>query len=439
MIINIFLFIFEAIFALVLIKIFLFNEKYQRFFTSTFLLLFSILFIFVPLVLFCFLDNLTRVNSYLDQMYFSYESLFTAHFYTIFILSLFFLYSKIKFSTSETELISIKHYQNYVVAFYVSAAIAIAGIFFLFYGFGTLDVRSIWVAGRFGSIANSYSSIVISQYLISASMLTIGLFYFINFSYMRVILLTIVIGTLLFYSLITFDRKFIFYIASGILGGYFLKHRLIYIKKRWVFYAFIGVFLLSISQIIRDFLGSFLASNDLDFNLYFSNFLNDLIFFMEYGDISYFYRASIESVELTRNGAIEIGAVFWRNILFFIPSSLSFGIKPPDVSLIFAEAIGASGGGRIGNQPPGFYGLFLVSFGQILSILPISLFLLVCAFFDRLSQKRWINAPMAICGLFTALFLLRGDDSSAIYFLVFNYIIFLMSYIICVFFNHKSA
>ncbi|NDB80066.1 hypothetical protein EB155_09385, partial [archaeon] len=41
-------------------------------------------------------------------------------------------------------------------------------------------------SGAIGTIANSYSSIVISQYLISASMLTIGLFYLINFSYIRV-------------------------------------------------------------------------------------------------------------------------------------------------------------------------------------------------------------------------------------------------------------
>jgi hypothetical protein len=110
-----------------------------------------------------------------------------------------------------------------------------------------------------------------------------------------------------------------------------------------------------------------------------------------------------------------------RQLLFFLPADFSFGLKIEDISAIFSDAVDGGDEFRRGNMPPGLIGLFVLSFewygGWIVAIgLPFALRAM-----DSLIRRQSGILQIALISnmLSGMLLLLRGDDSSATYFIIF--------------------
>ena len=85
---------------------------------------------------------------------------------------------------------------------------------------------------------------------------------------------------------------------------------------------FILFLFIVVSQLARDMLVTYLTHTEMDLVAYLRDARTRLLFFIEYGDISYFARASLESIVVWyEHGVISIGALVSRNVLVFLPAS----------------------------------------------------------------------------------------------------------------------
>jgi len=76
-------------------------------------------------------------------------------------------------------------------------------------------------------------------------------------------------------------------------------------------------------------------------------------------------------------------------------------------------------------MPPGFFGLFVLSFGWFGGIILLSLFPILLKMLDNVVHRSSGISQIVIVShaLSTVLLLLRGDDSSATYFIIFSIIV----------------
>ena len=259
------------------------------------------------------------------------------------------------------------------------------------------------------------------QYFIAALSLTCALYVVAKKTKLNTLFFIAAFLAVILYSLITLDRKFIIFIVSGLVGGFYIKNKEVVLSaKSYVIFGFLFLFMI-ISQMARDMLGTFLTSDDMSISAYLQDSATQVIYFIEFGDISYFYRASLESIAvLFEHGIISPGAILIRNLLIFIPSSLSFDLKPPDLSATFSLFVNGFAGGREGNMPPGFFGLFVSSFGIYWSSIFIGFIPALLNKLDSLLRNsRFLELALGCSCVMSCLLTMRGDDSSAIYIPIF--------------------
>jgi hypothetical protein len=175
---------------------------------------------------------------------------------------------------------------------------------------------------------------------------------------------------------------------------------------------------LVISQFLRDALFRIALGQQLDF---FGELIRSQSYWVEYGDISYFYRASLEAIHQNINNHFLIPLGVARRILFFyLPASYSGGLKVEDIAATFSDVVDGGDAQRRGNMPTGLFGLFVISFGWFASMFLIPCLVLILRKLDtvfRRSSGVLRTAALSVF-VFSVVLSFRGDDSSGFYFTV---------------------
>jgi hypothetical protein len=226
---------------------------------------------------------------------------------------------------------------------------------------------------------------------------------------------------------ITKDRKWVIFLASGWLAGiYEISGRKLQINKRTVVILAVLFIIMVASQFIRDVLFRYILGQSIDMA---DEFIRWQSFLIEYGDISYFYRASLEAIHQNLNNGFSIPLGIVRRILFFfLPTSYSGGIKVEDISAIFSDVVKGGDALRRGNMPPGLFGLFVISFGWFASLFLIPAMAILLRKLDLIFRDGHgilRNATLALY-IFSIVMAFRGDESSFFYYTV-STILFLVA------------
>jgi hypothetical protein len=229
----------------------------------------------------------------------------------------------------------------------------------------------------------------------------------------------IAFAALLLHSFISKDRKWILFLASGLIAAIYDRsgRRLVVQKKvlPWIAVVFV---VLVVSGFIRDVGFRYWLAEEVDMIDEVDRWKTSLI---EYGDISYFYRASLEAIHQNlNNGFVVPFALVRRLALFIIPAPYSGGLKVDDISALFSDVVGGEDGRRRGNMPPGLYGLFVISFGWLASFVLIPLLAVFLRLLDQMIYRRdglFRNTVISLA-MFSIVLGFRGDDSSAFYYVM---------------------
>lgn len=300
--------------------------------------------------------------------------------------------------------------------------------FWMFFQSTGLSMAELLVASRFAWFESaSYNPLlaVASAYLISLTPL-----YFLLFLQSRnrnatdYLIMFLAIAALIMYGVVTKDRKWIFYLLSGWLASAYLKGgRSVRIgAKAAIFLSIVAVIIL-LSQILRDILPTLLTQQADGAGDSFSNSMSRL--FVE-SDLAYFYSASIEAIHQNLNNGFSIPLGLIRRLfLFFVPTSISFGVKVEDISAMFSDIVSGGDDIRRGNMPPGFFGLFILSFGFIPSVLLMPAVALAVRWLDTVLLRPVTLVTMNLLSflLVGIVFLFRGDESTVIYFPIFGLLV----------------
>jgi hypothetical protein len=296
------------------------------------------------------------------------------------------------------------------------------GVFLYVYSTG-LSVAELLVASRFEWFQNeNYSSLfsVVASYFIA---LTPVVTYLVA-KEKRWYLLLLIIAILVFYGVLSKDRKWLIFIASGLLASVYMRsgRRLAFTTKGVTALALLGL-ILAFWQVARGvvFNAILTGSDDL------ANDAKEMaIILLTKGDFPYYYNASMTAIHMNINEGYSIPlGLLSRQLFFFLPVDFSLGLKIKDISAIFSDAIGGEDGNRGGNMPPGLFGLFVLSFHWVGGIVLLTLFPIFLKMLDSVARKgRGVVQIAIVSHAFSAtLLLLRGDDSSATYFIVFSIIV----------------
>jgi hypothetical protein len=226
-------------------------------------------------------------------------------------------------------------------------------------------------------------------------------------------------GSLLLHSFISKDRKWVLFLASGMIAAaYDRSGRRLTIRKKFLPWIAATFFVLVISGFIRDVGFRYWMAENIDIVDEVDRWKTDLI---EYGDISYFYRASLEAIHQNlNNGFVVPFALVGRIALFIVPARYSGGLKVDDISAIFSDVVGGEDGRRRGNMPPGLFGLFVISFGWLASFAVMPLLTVLLRKLDRVfnSGQGLFRSVLISFAMFSIVLAFRGDDSSAFYYVM---------------------
>lgn len=304
-------------------------------------------------------------------------------------------------------------------------ACLVIGVFLYLYSTG-LSVSELLVASRFEWFLDAnYSPLlsVVASYFVALSPVLIYLAARDD----RWLLLTITLLVLLIYGALSKDRKWLIFIASGLLAARYVKTNLqiSLTGKGLAWLSLFGV-VLAFWQVVRGVLFNSLITGTSDLATEVPMMIEQLL---TRGDLPYYYNASATAIQmnLNENFSIPLG-VLRRQLFFFLPVDYSLGLKIEDISATFSDAVGGGDEVRRGNMPPGLIGLLVLSFewwgGLIVALgIPAGLRALD-AFIRRHTGATQIAVVSNI--LSATLLLLRGDDSSATYFVVFSIIVLLL-------------
>jgi hypothetical protein len=320
-------------------------------------------------------------------------------------------------STIGTSLLSIK----------IPLGLLIPVGFYLFYKSTGLSLPELFVASRFSWFESaSYNPLqaVAGAYLIALT--PVYLLLFLQSSERKrvdYLVLALVVAALLLYGVVTKDRKWIFYLLSGWLASSYLRGgRTVRISFRSMMLISVIVIVIVLSQILRDIIPQLLIAQDkpIDAGDGFAKSLSRI--FVE-SDLAYFYNATIEAIHQNVNHGffITLGLVR-RLFLFFLPTSMSMGMKVEDMSAIFSDVVSGGDDVRRGNMPPGLFGLFIVSFGFVVSCLLMPVLACILRALDVLFLRPLSLLTVNLLGflLVGIVFFFRGDESTVIYFPIFN-------------------
>ena len=309
-------------------------------------------------------------------------------------------------------------YQLNIAEIAAFLAVLFLGIYLYVYSTG-FSVGTLISASRFEWFKNqNYSPVayVISSYLIALSPVAIIL----ALPHRRTwwVVGAIIIG-LVFFGLLSKDRKWLIFIISALFAYTYLKNQFsIVLRPKIVLLGTVAVVILAFWQIGRGVIFDHLVTGTGDL-VY--NSQQMAINLLTRGDLPYYYNASITAIDMNLNFDFMIPfAILRRQFLFFLPASYSFGLKIEDISALFSDAIGAEDSTRRGNMPPGLFGLFILSFGWAGGIVTCSLIPFALRAIDRVIQtNRGLSSVVLVAHMLSStLLLLRGDDSSATYFII---------------------
>lgn len=303
--------------------------------------------------------------------------------------------------------------------------------FLLFYKSTGLSMAELLVASRFSwfeSASYNGTAAVAAAYLIAVT----PVYFFLyletrNRSKLDIAVAVLALGALLLYGIVTKDRKWIFYLMSAWLASAYMRGgRSIHIRLRSLMIVGGLLVVVLLSQILRDILPQLFMDQGTDLGARFEESLSRILF---ESDLAYFYSATIEAIHQNVNNGFYIAlGLIRRSLLFFVPTSLSFGLKVEDMSAIFSDVVGGGDEIRRGNMPPGFFGLFILSFGFVGSVLLMPVFALALRGADIVLRKPlgWVSLNVLSFLLVGVVFLFRGDESTVIYFPIFNLLVTVM-------------
>jgi len=404
--------------------------RFRHFASSLFFVVYTILYVIVPMVLHLVFDGATSIvagsTTKFEDRYVYY--LFNA--YGIALLSVFLLFGRIRTvptpgdasptpaTAPETPPESEQDTDHRRQA--SSAALMIIAGFLMFMyatGMGFIDLLYATRFAWFGESTLSLFWLTVSAYLLALS----GIFaYHVRVGTSRNHLLNLAcLAAIVLTGIMTKDRKWVIFLASGWLAGsYEREGRRLAIGRNGALALALLFCILLISQFIRDVLVRVAFGQEIvlaDEVARWSSFL------IEYGDISYFYRASLEAIHQNLNNDFIVWFALPRRILlFFLPTGLSSGLKPEDISAIFSDVVDGGDTLRRGNMPPGLFGLFVISFGWLASLFVIPTLAVLLKRLDVLFSAGTGMVRRVLLALYTFAVVLafRGDDSSAVYFVI---------------------
>ena len=401
-----------------------FSLKFKNYVPAVFILLYFPLFCVTPIMYHFIIGGAITINPGYENLIFKNPNIYAVyHLYNITFLLCFIIISKYLKKNNQiinsfsVELSKIQNIFLFIFLF--------IGVSLYVYSTG-LSISELLIADRFSWFLNSnYSSFnsVVASYFISLSPLVVYL-YIINKKYFY---LTLTILLLIGYGILSKDRKWLIFVFSGVFGAIYYKNGFkIILKKKIIFWSSLFGLILVFWQVFRDVLFTELLTGRGDF-LYHSKEMAKRLALK--GDLPYYYFSSITAIKMNMIDGFEIPfGIIRRQLFFFLPVDYSLGLKIKDISAIFSDALNAGDEIRSGNMPPGFIGLFVLSFkwwlGQfIYVIVPFFLY-----YFNKIARKNTkILQPVILSNCFSFFILfLRGDDSSATYFFVFNLIIFIL-------------
>jgi len=304
--------------------------------------------------------------------------------------------------------------------FYLSGLVVLIGVV-SFIQSTSMSLGEIFLASRFEWLREGNADITaltVSQYLIGLS----ALFAYANItcrSPNRVFSIAVYVslGLMIF---LTGERKWILFVGSGWLAGYFdLRGRAFYPSTKALVIAIVLVFLAFAWQF-----GRAVNWNELDsqsINEVTRDFRATVPRLLQEGDASYFYRASLDAIRLHEEKDLMYPLGLVRRLVFMpFPNEWTFGMKPEGIPFLFADELEAGSNIRRGNMPPGLIGLFVLSFGSLatLVIFPL-LVLLPLKVLDRFVSEGRGVARIGFWSVFTvtSVLLMRGS-TGGIYFLI---------------------
>jgi len=400
-----------------------FFKKCKNFATVFFLALYFLLFILEPLLLQLVFGGAKSIVRDMPLM-FEDEMIYHAlNVYGILILSTFSILSFVKFGNPPIN----KSVNISKVSVNSLGGLLIIGYFIFLYSTG-MSLEELFVSSRFSWFNESSAFIVgiaISHYFFSLTPVYLFSYLSVKKSFFVHIIFITSIALVVVYGVVSQDRKWLFYLISGAIAYLYKKSGNKLVLKGKYFAIGGGLFfILLISQFLRNYLARFISGQVS--TGFFEELVDWFSFLIEFGDISYFYRASAETIRQTFNeGIIEPLGVIRRNVLFFLPVGWSGGLKPEDLSAVFSDIVRGGDSVRRGNMPPGFFGLFVMSFGVSATAVIVCLIPFLVRKLDALflSLRGGFSLVFLSSYLSFLLLLFRGDDSSAFYFLIFGVIV----------------
>lgn len=403
-------------------------KKVRNYATTFFLIIYFLIFIIEPLILHVFFGG---ARSIVRDHYELFKDDVVYYYANAYGLTLMLIFTVMSLTVKEKAYTkAFVHVEDRASGWLWFLCLLMVLGFALFVKSTGSSINELLTGGRFSWFDNDNAwplGVAISHYLFSLTPVVIYLFCCGNRKIKELPIFLMAMMSVLAYGILSQDRKFVFYIFSAavalvyVWSGYKIK-----ISLKFVVPALVVFLFLFISQFVRDYFSRYMSGDVSNSRGALDELVEWLGFLLEYGDISYFYRASLEAIQQTVNmdDIIEPLALIRRNLLFFIPTGWTFGLKPEDLSAIFSDMIDGGDNIRRGNMPPGFFGIFVMSFGLVAS-LPIIGFLPY--FLKKLDlyirNKNGVFKQVLLASyLSLLLLLLRGDDSSAVYFIIFGFI-----------------
>lgn len=141
------------------------------------------------------------------------------------------------------------------------------------------------------------------------------------------------------------------------------------------------------------------------------------------GDATYFYRASLDAIQVNKNEQVLFPLGVVRRVLLLpIPEGWTFGVKPEGLPALFADVMGAETAARRGNLPPGLIGLFVLSFDYLFVtlFLPLLVIPMLIALDRYIVRSRKVMRNVVFASFAFASMLFMRGSTGGIYFLVFN-------------------
>lgn len=283
-----------------------------------------------------------------------------------------------------------------------------------------MSIRQLLVASRFSWLDNPGGDgllVLLGLYIISiVAPAAFHMFSSNRTSILKVASLLALVGIMI---AISGGRKWVLFIISGYIAAKYFYKGSFRFSPRDAFIvsgAFVFVFIWQAGRALADVslnnvLGIFVDSS---FRL-----------FME-GDVSYFYRASLEAISININeGVWHPFSVIRRLVFLPFPNELTFGLKPEGLPAGFARDIGAMNSLRLGNMPPSMIGVFALSFGAVPGIPLFGIFLPVLLLkLDSFFMKRSILRDSLMSYAIVVMVTFARGNIDVLYYPFFYFLVF---------------